>query len=412
MHIVVVSDSDHLGGAAVSTNRLLDGLCRVSNAASHRITRITAGSDGMPHAWQTLLLGADGRWARRAGKLLPAPLRRGWMRRLADASLARLLEALQPDVINVHCLHLAQSLGWSSQLVDICASHAPTAWTFHDMWAFTGRCIYSYDCDKFITGCDDRCPTAGEYPVIPVQQIAPEWLVRRELLQRHPKLVAITPSRWLSAQATRGMWQHHRVETIPYGLPLETFVPQQRQIARAALGLADDGIVLLSAAQDINERRKGGQLLLSALESLRIPVTVLTMGNGSFEPGNANVRVRHLGYINDDVKKVQAYSAADAFVHPALVDNLPNVVLEALACGTPVVGFPIGGVPDMVRPGETGWLAQEVSAEGLACVLTQALQEIGRGNDMRASCRQVAEREYHLELQAERYLQLFASLRS
>lgn len=410
MHIVVVSDTEHVGGAAVSTNRLLDGLCRVGGPPSHRITRIVAGADGKPHAWNTMKLVADGNWSRRVGRLLPPSLRRRWLRSYANTSLARLLADLQPDVINVHCLHLAHTLGWSSQLVDVCASKAPTVWTFHDMWAFTGRCIYSYDCDRFVDGCNAVCPTATEYPVIPVHRIAPEWQARHELLQRHPALVAVTPSRWLSAQTARGMWRHHRVETIPYGLPLEAFMPQERKTARAALGLPADGIVLLSAAQDINERRKGGRLLLEALESLLIPVTVLTMGNGSFDPANKLISVRHLGYIDDDVSKVHAYNAADAFVHPALVDNLPNVVLEAIACGTPVVGFQIGGVPDMVRPGETGWLAKDVSAEGLAMVLAQALADINSGIDLRASCRRVAQQEYDLQLQAERYLELFASV--
>src|SRR5262249_14187929 len=105
-----------------------------------------------------------------------------------------------------------------------------------------------------------------------------------------------------------------------------------------------------------------------------------------------------------------AYNAADLLVHPAPVDNLPNVVLEALACGTPVLGFRIGGVPEMVRPGQTGWLAQEVSAAALARGLDAALQDLAQGVDLRPSCRAVAEAEFDDAVQAQRYLQLFRSL--
>ena len=105
-----------------------------------------------------------------------------------------------------------------------------------------------------------------------------------------------------------------------------------------------------------------------------------------------------------------AYNAADLFIHPALVDNLPNVVMEAIACGIPVVGFPIGGVPDMVRPVQTGWLASEVSPEGLARAIDIALNDVKQGLDLRHSCRAVAEAEYSAGLQAQHYLSLYQSL--
>src|SRR5207302_691948 len=98
---------------------------------------------------------------------------------------------------------------------------------------------------------------------------------------------------------------------------------------------------------------------------------------------------------------------ADLLVHPAPVDNLPNVVMEAIACGTPVVGYPIGGVPDMACPGKTGWLASDVSASALADALDGALADLARGRDYRDTCRAVAEDEFDVTLQAERYARLF-----
>jgi glycosyltransferase involved in cell wall biosynthesis len=122
------------------------------------------------------------------------------------------------------------------------------------------------------------------------------------------------------------------------------------------------------------------------------------------------IQVHSLGYVTHERMKVLAYSAADLLVHPAPVDNLPNVVLEAIACGTPVVGFPIGGMPDMVRAGETGWLASALSSEALADTLAQACGELKRGRNLRGSCRVIAEREYNPALQATRYSNLFGAL--
>jgi glycosyltransferase involved in cell wall biosynthesis len=295
--------------------------------------------------------------------------------------------------------------------VRICARHAPTVWTLHDMWSFTGRCAYSYDCRKFMTGCDSTCPTPEEHPPLAPDQIAQAWNERRRLLNSNPNLLAVAPSRWLAREAREGLWADHRVEVIPYGLPLEVYRPVDRALAREALGINTPGPVLLMAAQFLTERRKGGEILDGALSALsRRPLTIVTLGSG--HPGfqAEGIHLHELGYVDHERTRVLAYSAADLFVHPAPVDNLPNVVMEALACGTPVVGFAIGGMPDMVRPGQTGWLCDSVSSKALADTLEEALADLDRGVNFRDSCRAVAEAEYGSSLQARNYLELFQSL--
>jgi len=123
-----------------------------------------------------------------------------------------------------------------------------------------------------------------------------------------------------------------------------------------------------------------------------------------------NIRIHQFGYINSERMKVFVYNAGDLFIHPAPVDNLPLVVMEAIACGTPVVGFAVGGVSEMVRPRRTGWLADEVSPEALAEVIDTAIADIHSGVDLQSLCRVVSETEYRSDLQAQRYLDLFKSL--
>jgi glycosyltransferase involved in cell wall biosynthesis len=412
MHIVMLSDAETEGGAAIAASRLAEGLVN----SGQKVTRLVAIADGKQHIWKTrsLVTPHPSSLARRViRRLLPAGRRKSLDERRLNNNLESLLEDLSPDVINVHNLHKATREKWSAELVGNCARLAPTVWTLHDMWSFTGRCAYSYDCKKFLVGCDAACPTPEEHPPLAPDKIAPAWNRRRQMLSSNPNLMAVAPSTWLAREATDGLWAGHRVEVIPYGLPLDVYSPVDRALAREALGIKMPGPVLMMAAQFLGERRKGGEILERALAGLaRRPLTLLTLGSElTFEgPGAEGVHLHQLGYVDHERTKVLAYSAADIFVHPAPVDNLPNVVLEALACGTPVVGFAIGGIPDMVRRGQTGWLCDSVSPVALRETLEEALRDLDSGFALRASCRKVAETEYDSSLQAGRYLALFQSL--
>ncbi|MFY9558447.1 MAG: glycosyltransferase, partial [Blastocatellia bacterium] len=344
-------------------------------------------------------------------RVLTTHHRRALGERMVHNELSSILADLSPDVVNVHNLHKASDQSWSAELVTTCAKHAPTVWTLHDMWSFTGRCAYSYECKKYLTGCDSGCPTPEEHPPLAPERIAEAWNNRRRQLRERPTLVAVAPSLWLAREAKEGLWGDHRVHVIPYGVPLDVHVPVDRHVARRSLGLDTSGPVILMAAEFLEDRRKGGHLLAQAMPRLsRRPITIITFGNGRLSLRVGDVHLRELGFVEDEQTKVLAYSAADVFVHPAPVDNLPNVVMESIACGTPVVAFAIGGLPDLVRPGITGWLCNAVSSEDLAVTLECALDEISSGADLRESCRMVAETEYCSSLQAKRYLDLFHAL--
>ncbi len=409
LHIAMISDAELAGGAAIATSRLAAGL--LSEGAV--VTRIVAYPDGQQHLWQTTSL-FPSRYARLTRRILSTLERRLSIRlpmlerAVTHSHLRAALEFARADVINVHNIHGAEL---PPDIVAVSAEYAPTVWTLHDMWSFTGRCAYSYDCSRYLRGCDHRCPTWGEYPRLAPRLIADAWRRRRCLLDAHPDLVAVTPSQWLAKRACSGMWAHHNVVVIPNGLPLTIYKPVDRDLARRALDINAIGPVMLAAAQNLTETRKGGHLLYAALQHIsHRPFTLVTLGKGSLAVDTPGVTVQSLGHIDHERTKVLAYCAADILVHPAPVDNLPNVVMESIACGTPVVAFPIGGVPDMVRPGQTGWLAQEVSAISLAGALDQALTDIASGSDLRPSCRAVAEADYSVQLQAQRYLTLFSSL--
>lgn len=407
LRIAVISDLEDAGGAAVAANRIVHGLM----GRGHQIMRVVGIPGSGSHPWETTTVRSslfETRAYRGLTRLMPAA-GRGVRSAALERRFSRVLEELQPDVVSLHNMHTAR---WEPRLIETFTRFAPVVWTLHDMWSFTGRCAYSYDCRLFAEGgCDASCPTAGEYPTLPKALVANAYETRRRAIAALRNLVAVTPSRWLAREAAAGLWPEDRVRVIPYGLPLEVFRPMPREEAQRRLGFEDTRPVLLVVAQFLKERRKGGpalQRLVRELDPRRY--RLLTAGSGRLEDVPADLAISELGYLGDPEALRVAYSAADALVHPAPVDNLPNVVLEAMACGTPTVGLPIGGVVDMVRPGQTGWLAPTPDAEGLIAAVRAALTDIESRVDLAQHCRRIAESEYPLDLQARRYEDLFLEL--
>lgn len=415
MHVVMLSDVETQGGAAIAASRLAQALTE----SGHRVTRLVAAPDEEAHEWATYDLSVKYPlpwFSRLRWHLHRAEGRERFGNQLVQRQLQRLLAELRPDVINVHGLHFTFHPRWTPVLLRVCIAHAPTVWTLHDMWSFTGRCVYNYGCENFVTGCDAACPTALQYPVVPPNTIAPAWKERQRLLSDCPQLAAVTPSHWLAREAQRGLWAKHRVEVIQNGLPLTLYRPVKRAEARRTLGIATQGWTLLFAAQNLADPRKGWPLLKAALTYVRQrPITLLTLGNDDLRASLSEVAglsIHPFQHITDERLKALIYSAADLLIHPAPLDNAPLVVGEALACGTPVAGFAVGGVPEMVIEGQTGWLATEVSALALAQTIDQALDDLNEGRELRSTCRKIAERQFDDTTQAQRYQTLFRTLQT
>jgi glycosyltransferase involved in cell wall biosynthesis len=220
----------------------------------------------------------------------------------------------------------------------------------------------------------------------------------------------VSPSRWLATQAKHVLGDQIRVEVIPYGVPIDLFRSVPSTVARSELCLPHDRCLLGFAAASF-DARKGGDVFLAALRKLANErFGIVVWGDDAHSLWPEGIEIHRFGFVADPAQMRRLYSACDLFVCPSRLDNLPNTVLESFACGTPVVGSAVGGIPEMVRPGETGWLYADNQSDACAAALYSAILEKEAWPGYRERCRRLAETEYAPPRQAQAYLRLFAEL--
>lgn len=316
----------------------------------------------------------------------------------------RVMDSLpEADVYNLH---------WIRNFIDplpfFRAVKRPVIWTLHDMNPFTGGCHYNIDCRKFEGRCG-ACPQLGSSDENDLSRTV--WSRKRAAYRTAAldnRLHVVAPSQWLAKEARNsGLFSEVPVRVIPYGLDTSTFYPRDTRGVRNALGITSQQRIILFVAQSVQNRRKGFDLLVEAFSSFeKDDVALLSIGSNEPELDTALTHI-HLGTITSDPLLSVFYSLADLFVIPSRQDNLPNTVLESMSCGTPVVGFDTGGIPDMVRPGETGWLAEVSNVRALRDTIEQALSDDTTRKRMGRLSREIVEDEYTLEIQARKYAKLY-----
>jgi glycosyltransferase involved in cell wall biosynthesis len=312
------------------------------------------------------------------------------------------------DVLNLH--RIADLLDYQTFFSSVTV-HTPVVWTQHDMNAFTGGCAYNRGCDGFERSCG-ACPQLGSNNPwdLSYQNCKHKEAVFLSILRG--RLQIVTPSRWMAGEVARSsLMNGFPVSVIPYGLNTQVFAPQDRIQARSRLGIPPEARVVLFLAASVAVKRKGFSLLAEALANLDSADNVFLLSIGSGRPAiGSAVPHLHLGSTNDDRYLAEVYSSADVFAIPSLQDNLPNTAMEALACGTPVVGFAVGGIPEMVRAGVTGLAVPVLDVSALRSGIIHMLEDTEGQAAMRARCRHLAVSEYSLEIQAERYAALYEKL--
>jgi glycosyltransferase involved in cell wall biosynthesis len=287
----------------------------------------------------------------------------------------------------------------------------PVVWTLHDMNPFTGGCHFDAECGKYQKLCG-ACPQIGSLKEVDFSaaSLARKKNAFASIGDRAMQIVA--PSQWLAREVKRSsLLGRFPVRVIPYGVDTEHFQPRDRRPIRERYGIPQDANVALFLADWANEKRKGLDVLSEAIRGLDEDKNLyfLVMGRGATTQ-RLGQRVVMIEYVRDDVALSSVYSAANVLIVPSRQDNLPNTAIEALACGVPTIASATGGLPDIVRDGETGVLVPPGDVGALRTAISKVLQDSTRLVAMAESCRRTALAEYTLVMQAQRYLTLYESL--
>lgn len=317
------------------------------------------------------------------------------------------LNASDADVVHLHWVQ-----GEMLSIADIGRIHKPIVWTLHDMWAFCGAEHYTTDF-RWRDGYRPDNRPAHESGF----DLNRNTWHRKSNHWRRP-IQIVCPSQWLAdcvrASALMGEWP---VAVVPNVIDTDRWQPIDQRLARQLLGLPQDcPLLVFGAIGGGKDSRKGIDLLLAALNQLRSEANLqdlqlLVFGQRARQsPPQPGFPVHYTGHLHDDLSLRALYSAGDAFVIPSRQDNLPNTGLEAHACGTPVVAFNTGGMPDIVNDRVTGALAEPFEPASLAAAIRWVLEDLSRLHGLGVAARERAERLWAparvAGLYAEVYMQL------
>lgn len=327
----------------------------------------------------------------------------------------------RPEIQSADIIHLHWVSGFQSpQSIRALGSLGkPIVWTFHDQRAFTGGCHFSAGCTRYEAECGD-CPQLQEdFFQLSRAAVTDE----RDLLPTRAMTV-VCPSAWMANCArASATFRDCKIDIVPYGIDTTVFYSRNKADARASLGLPEKSVVLLFGGDGLMVKRKGFPLLVEAMQlamqqrkfagKVRQGEIVLACFGGVLGPLRWKLPTEPLqfGRIETDEVLAAIYSAADLFLLPSLEDNLPNVMIESICCGTPGVGFKIGGVPDVMTQGLTGRLVRPNDAAAFAKAIVDLSLSPTRRAWLRWNCGKRSRRRWSNKRQVASYLQIYERAR-
>lgn len=312
-----------------------------------------------------------------------------------------------PDLVHCHNLHGGYfDLGFLPRL----SHQVPVILTLHDAWLLSGHCAHSLDCERWRIGCG-HCPDLTLYPSILRDATAYNWQ-RKQRIYKESKLYIATPSQWLMRKVEQSILAPNIIDSrvVPNGVDLSTFQPiADKQKARLILGLPSEISILLFAANSIQKNVWKDYLTMQAaikivaerLDNQR--VLFIALGEEASTQHLGNAEIRFVPYQRDPKVMAQYYQAADIYIHAARADTFPNVVLEALACGTPIVATAVGGIPEQVEDGNTGFLVPQGQSKLMADRIMMLLADTDLRNRMGKQAAAVAGKRFDINRQIHDY---------
>lgn len=416
MRVLIVNTSESTGGAAVAAHRLMDAL---NNHGVKATMLVGDRTGGKAQNSSLTVVNLKGRWRQQWNFLWERlvifchlHLRRQHLFEIdianAGTDITRLRVFRKADVIHLHWVN--QGLLSLDGIHKILRSGKPVVWTMHDMWPATAICHYTRGCENYRTACT-RCPLLPPSSQSLASQV---WRRKQRILEKQ-SVTYVACSQWLEKEARQSaLLQEQTVTSIPNAIDTRVFRPADQTEARAHFGIPANKQVILFVSQRVTDERKGMGYFVEAIEKLvtRHPAlretTVVAIMGGHAEDvvDQLALPTFPLGYVSQSQAIVAAYSTADVFVLPSLEDNLPNTLMEAMACGVPCVGFKVGGIPEMIDHKKTGYLSEFRSADDLATGIHWVLEEADR-TQLADQCLHKVARNYSQSSVSMKYLEVY-----
>lgn len=415
MRIVLINTNDHHGGAARAAHRLHKGLREIGEDSTYFVKEKTIDDPSIEQFVQDpspeqVSHRQNVRARLDAAYNLYAETRSPdielFSQEQVDGDENFFIQRPSADVINLH---------WVSRFVDYhqfftsSRTTCPVVWTLHDMNTFTGGCHYDQGCGKY-TGACGACPLLGsnvEHDL--ARQV---FDAKQRIFNAWPSemLHIVAPSQWLAEEARKStLLSKFSATTIPNSVETDIFRPIDKMKARATLNLPQDAKIVLFVSNHIGLARKGFRELVHALSLVpdNQDLMLLGVGDSHILDIDAPFQVGQIDFLTDDNMTALMYSAADLTALPSKQDNLPNIILESMSCGTPVVGFDVGGIPDVICHQENGFLARSGNIGAMAMAISDALGNVDALKGCGDRGRSLMQKKYSLSAQGQAYKTLF-----
>lgn len=416
MRILHISAFDDAGGASQAAYRLHFSLVKQGVDSQFFVSKktsskpfVTRNEGPFARLWENMLTSVD-TFPNKFFKLSsPAPFSNNFLpgMRIPRSEMSR------ADIIHLHWLGMGHI-----HPRQIYSFNKPVVWRLPDMFAFTGGCHYSSECEGYTHSCGN-CPKLQRPKKHDLSYF--NWKRKKKYYHKTRQLTIVTPSEWLANCARKSsLLQGKDIVKIHTGVNTIHYHNLSKKIALKALGLEhleDSYIIAFGAINATSDTRKGFLQLEEAIlklnerlknESKKLCLLVI----GGYEEKVKNklpIESYYLGHLQDHISLNIAYNAADVFVVPSLEENLPNTGLEAMSCGTPVVSFAVGGMPELVDHKQNGYLAPinniDALAEGIHWVLSNNTQK-----NLSEQARTKIEKKFQLENTTQEYIALYHSI--
>ncbi|MFC3809552.1 glycosyltransferase [Lacihabitans lacunae] len=408
MKIALINIDDNLGGASIASIRLLNSLKKYTNLdVSLFVQNKTLDNSNIIQIKQGNNYKLKNKLRFIVERLFflkyekEKKIRFLFSPAIIGIDLTKKINLLEYDLIHLHWINFGfLSLNNLEKIFEL---NKPIVWTLHDMWPFTGGCHYSGTCENFKTNCGNCEPFLRNHFK---NDLSNKIFLKKQKIYKDKNIYFVGCSKWISNLAkSSNLLPKRHIFNIPNPINNGVFKKLNRERLREKYNLNPDKNYILFLAMNTEDERKGFKYFIDSiflLRNINIEFEILVVGKINSPLLKTSINLPKT--ISEDIL-CEYYNLADVFIAPSLQDNLPNTIVESLSCGTPVVSFNIGGIPEIIDHLETGYLAKYKDSKDMAEGIKWCFEN--STNDLREKCIKISIEKFNESKVALKYQSLY-----